>query len=77
MSAGVAHVRVLLLDAVDRSIWSGRLAHQRAALARARATYGSELYDTAFQTGAVMTYDQTVEYTLRVLDDLIDQPNVR
>jgi len=53
------------------------LAHQRAALARARATYGSELYDAALQTGAVMTYDQTIEYTLRVLDDLIDQPNVR
>jgi hypothetical protein len=48
------------------------LAHQRAALADARAAYGPELYDAAFQTGAAMTYDQTVEYTRRVLDALID-----
>ncbi len=40
-----------------------------------RATCGPEHYDAAFQTGSAMTYDQAVEYTLRVLDDLINETN--
>jgi len=45
----------------------------RAAIASARSAYGPDRYDAAFQTGAQMTYDQAVEYTLRVLDDVIDE----
>ena len=46
-------------------------ARQRAAIAHACATYGQQHYDAAFETGAAMTYDQAVEHTLRVLDELI------
>ena len=44
-------------------------------LRRRRATYGPEHYDATFQTGAAMTYDQAVEYTLRVLADVINETN--
>jgi len=49
------------------------LAHQRAAIVRARATYGPEHYDAAFQTGAAMAYDEVVDHTLRVLDAVINE----
>ena len=42
---------------------------------RARTAYGPDHYDAAFQTGAQMTYDQAVEYTLGVLDDVINETN--
>jgi len=45
----------------------------QAAIASARSAYGPDRYDAAFQTGAQMTYDQAVDYTLRVLDDVIDE----
>jgi hypothetical protein len=48
---------------------------QRAVIAEARAAYGSERYDAAFQAGAAMTYDQAVELTHRVLDDLVNKTN--
>ena len=48
-------------------------AHQQSAIASARAALGPDQYDAAFQTGAAMTYDQAVEHTLRVLDDLINE----
>ena len=48
-------------------------AHQQAAIASARAAFGPDQYDAAFQTGAVMTYDQAVDHTLRVLDDVINE----
>ena len=60
---------------ISPGVGERELAHQRAAIAHARATYGPEHYDAAFQTGAAMTYDQAVEYTLRVLDDLINETN--
>jgi predicted ATPase/class 3 adenylate cyclase len=47
----------------------------QAAIASARTAYGPEQYDAAFQTGAQMTYDQAVEHTLRVLDDMINETN--
>ena len=50
-------------------------ARRRAAVAHARAAYGSERYDQAVRTGAAMTYDQAVEHTLRILDDLIAETN--
>ena len=50
-------------------------ARRRAAVARARAAYGSDRYDQAVQTGVAMTYDEAVEHTLRVLDDLIAETN--
>ena len=50
-------------------------AHQHAAIASARAAHGPSTYDQAFHTGAAMTYDQAVDYTLRVLDDVIDETN--
>lgn len=46
-------------------------AHLNATIASARDAYGSDHYDAAFQTGAAMTYDQAVEHSLRVLDDLV------
>jgi hypothetical protein len=49
--------------------------HLRAAVASARAVHGSDRYDQAFQTGAAMTYDQAVEHTLAVIDDLIRETN--
>jgi len=48
-------------------------AHQQSAIASARAALGPAQYDQAFQTGAAMTYDQAVEHTLRVFDDLINE----
>ncbi len=48
-------------------------APQRDAIAHARAALGPEHYDAAFQVGAAMTYDQAVEHTRRVLDDLINE----
>ena len=48
-------------------------AHLQSAIASARAAHGPEQYDAAFQTGAAMTYDQAVEHTLRVLDDVINE----
>jgi hypothetical protein len=50
-------------------------AHQHGAISSARAAYGPEHYDQAFQTGASMTYDQAVDYTPRVLDDVINETN--
>jgi predicted ATPase/class 3 adenylate cyclase len=50
--------------------------HQRAATARARAAYGPKRYGAAFQVGAAMTYDQAVEHTHRVLDDLINETSL-
>jgi hypothetical protein len=46
-------------------------AHLHAAIESARAALGPDQYDHAFQTGAQLTYDQAVEHTLRVLDDVI------
>jgi hypothetical protein len=60
---------------ISPAVGERELAHQRAAIAHARATYGPEHYDAAFQTGATMTYDQAVEYTLRVLDAVINETN--
>jgi hypothetical protein len=40
---------------------------------RARAALGPEHYDQAFHTGAQMPYDQAIDYTLRVLDDLVTE----
>ena len=48
---------------------------RRAAAAQARAVLGPERYDEAVRTGAAMTYEQAVEHTLRVLDDLIADPD--
>jgi hypothetical protein len=50
-------------------------AHQHAAITSARAALGAEHYDQAFHTGASMTYDQAVDYTPRVLDDVINETN--
>ena len=47
----------------------------QAAIASARTAYGPDRYDAAFQTGAQMTYDQAVEYTLGVLDHVINETN--
>jgi hypothetical protein len=49
--------------------------HQHAAITSARAAYGPERYDAAFQTGAAMTYDQAVDYTPRILDGVINETN--
>ncbi len=51
----------------------GEWAHQQSAIASARAAHGPDQYDQAFQTGAQMTYDQAVDHTLRVLDDVINE----
>jgi predicted ATPase len=48
-------------------------AHQQSGIASARAALGPDPYDAAFQIGAAMTYDQAVEHTLRVLDDVINE----
>jgi hypothetical protein len=48
-------------------------ARIRDAITNARAAYGPERYDAAFQTGAQMPHDQIVQHTLRTLDDLIDE----
>jgi predicted ATPase/class 3 adenylate cyclase len=48
-------------------------AHQQPTIASARASHGTERYDQAFHTGAQMTYDQAVEHSLRVLDDVINE----
>jgi len=45
----------------------------QAAIASARTAFGPDQYDAAFQTGAQMTYDRAVEYTLGVLDDVINE----
>ena len=50
-------------------------AHQHSAITSTRAAHGPEQYDAAFQTGAAMAYDEVVDHTIRVLDDLIDQTN--
>jgi predicted ATPase/class 3 adenylate cyclase len=60
---------------VGPGVGERELADQRAAVASARATYGPEHYDAAFQTGATMTYDQAVEYTLQVLAAVINETN--
>ena len=60
---------------VGPGVGERELAHQRAAIAHARASYGPEHYDAALQTGAAMTYDQAVEYTLQVLDAVINETN--
>jgi tetratricopeptide (TPR) repeat protein len=54
---------------------SGEWAHLPAAIEHARTAYGPDQYDVAFQTGAAMTYDQALEHTLRVLDDVINETN--
>jgi predicted ATPase/class 3 adenylate cyclase len=46
-------------------------AHQHAAITSAHTSLGAELYDHAFQTGASMTYDQSVDHIPRVLDGVI------
>jgi predicted ATPase/class 3 adenylate cyclase len=58
---------------ISPGVGERELAHQRDAIADARATYGPEHYDAAFQTGAAMTYDQAVEYILQVLGDVINE----
>ena len=58
---------------ISPGVGERELAHRRAGIAHTRATYGPEHYDAAFQTGAAMTYDQAVEYTLRVLADSINE----
>ncbi len=62
---------------ISPQVGEREVAHQRAAVAYACAAYGPERYDAAFQTGAAMTYDQAVEYTLRALDAVIDEANAR
>ena len=57
---------------ISPSVGEAELTHQRAVIAHARDTYGPDLYDAAFRTGAAITYDQVVEYTLEVLDAVID-----
>jgi len=47
--------------------------HLQDAIASARTAYRPDHYDVAFQTGAQMNYDQAVEHTLRVLDDVIKE----
>jgi hypothetical protein len=56
-----------------RTFAGTKTTHLQAAIASARAAYGPDRYDGAFQTGAQMTYDQAVEYALRVLDDVINE----
>jgi predicted ATPase/class 3 adenylate cyclase/DNA-binding winged helix-turn-helix (wHTH) protein len=48
-------------------------AHQQSVIASARAALGSVQYDAAFHTGAQMTYDQAVDHSLRILDDVINE----
>jgi hypothetical protein len=48
-------------------------AHQQSAIASARAALGPDQYDAAFHTGAQMTYDQAVDHSLRILDDVINE----
>ena len=50
---------------------AGAWAHLHALVATARTARGPEQYDQAFQTGAAMNYDQAIEHTLQVLDDVI------
>jgi predicted ATPase/class 3 adenylate cyclase len=52
-------------------------AHQHAAIAHARAALGPDQYDQAFRSGAAMSYDQALEHTLRVLDDVINDIEAR
>jgi predicted ATPase/class 3 adenylate cyclase len=58
---------------ISPSVGEPELAHQRAVIAHARTTYGPDRYDAAFRTGAAMSYDQVVEYTLDVLDAVINE----
>jgi predicted ATPase/class 3 adenylate cyclase len=67
------HRAVTVAPGVDEN----ELARQRAAIAHARSTLGTERYDAAFATGATMTHDQVVTYTLGVLDKVIDEANPR
>ncbi len=46
--------------------------HPHPAVASARVADGPVLYDQAFHTGALMTYDQAVDHSLRTLDDVIN-----
>ena len=46
------------------------LADRQAALDHARAQLGPDRYDAAHATGAAMSYEQIVEYTLAELDRL-------
>jgi tetratricopeptide (TPR) repeat protein len=48
-------------------------AHQQSAIASARAALEPDRYDQAFHTGAQMTYDQAVDHSLRILDDVINE----
>jgi predicted ATPase len=50
-----------------------RWARLDRTIASARAAYGPEQYDRAFESGAAMSYDQAVEYGLHVLDGAIDE----
>jgi predicted ATPase len=52
-------------------------SHQHAAIAHARAALGPDQYDRAFRSGAAMTYDQAIEHTRRVLDQLINDIEAR
>jgi predicted ATPase/class 3 adenylate cyclase len=53
------------------------LARQQRSITNARTTLGPEQYDSAFLTGAAMTQDQVVKYTVRVLDTVLDEDDVR
>ncbi len=48
-------------------------AHPHPAIASARVAHGPDQYDQAFHTGALMTYDQAVGHSLRILDDVINE----
>src|SRR5262249_54319044 len=61
---------------ISPGVGEREVAEQRAAVARARATYGPVQYDDAFQIGAAMTYDQVIEYTVRALDAVIAEASV-
>ncbi len=51
------------------------LTDRQAALDRVRAQLDPDRYDAAHATGAAMTYEQTVEYTLAELDRLLAENN--
>ena len=53
------------------SAGSADWTYLRAAIEHTRAGYGPDQFDALFQTGAQMTYDQAVEHTLRILDEVI------
>jgi predicted ATPase/class 3 adenylate cyclase len=66
---GIASTTGLTPETRTGAVW----AHQYVTIARARAALGPEPYDQAFRTGAQMTYDQAVEHSLQVLDDVVNE----